>query len=181
VLSLTAHCSTSSTCFPPSGISLGVALPAGRWLEMTGLILVALLPFGARDPAWTPTDHRLDRAGHRGPGLTARLAQRHLLPARLARLRPRHRPVPSLLLARAGKPRGARRRSRQFFVVRYMGGGSPPGAQARRPPDILHSIEHALAIEDAGEEPDRWLLIGSDRVGNLLEGRPHHCRRQTGS
>lgn len=30
-----------------SGISLGVSLPAGRWLEMTGLILVALLPFAA--------------------------------------------------------------------------------------------------------------------------------------
>jgi ABC-2 type transport system permease protein len=30
-----------------SGASLGVNLPAGRWLEMTGLILVGLLPFAA--------------------------------------------------------------------------------------------------------------------------------------
>ena len=30
-----------------SGISLGVSLTAGRWLEMTGLILVALVPFAA--------------------------------------------------------------------------------------------------------------------------------------
>ncbi len=30
-----------------SGISLGVSLPAGRWLEMTGLILLALVPFAA--------------------------------------------------------------------------------------------------------------------------------------
>ncbi len=30
-----------------AGISLGVSLPAGRWLEMTGLILVALMPFAA--------------------------------------------------------------------------------------------------------------------------------------
>ncbi len=30
-----------------AGISLGVSLPAGRWLEMTGLILVALIPFAA--------------------------------------------------------------------------------------------------------------------------------------
>jgi ABC-2 type transport system permease protein len=30
-----------------SGISLGVSLGAGRWLEMTGLILVALVPFAA--------------------------------------------------------------------------------------------------------------------------------------
>ena len=36
-------------------------------------------------------------------------------------------------------------------------------------PDILHAIDHALAIEDAGEDPDRWLLIGPDTAGNLLE------------
>lgn len=35
--------------------------------------------------------------------------------------------------------------------------------------DILHATDHALAIEDAGEEPDRWLVIGPDRSGNLLE------------
>lgn len=32
-----------------------------------------------------------------------------------------------------------------------------------------HAIDHALAIEDAGEDPDRWLAIGPDRAGNLLE------------
>ena len=35
--------------------------------------------------------------------------------------------------------------------------------------DLLHAIDHALAIEDAGEEPERWLVIGPDRAGNLLE------------
>lgn len=35
--------------------------------------------------------------------------------------------------------------------------------------DTLHAIDHALAFEDAGEDPDRWLLIGPDRAGNLLE------------
>ncbi|MFZ0972291.1 MAG: ABC transporter permease [Solirubrobacteraceae bacterium] len=30
-----------------SGVSIGVTLPAGRWLEMTGLIVVALVPFAA--------------------------------------------------------------------------------------------------------------------------------------
>jgi ABC-2 type transport system permease protein len=30
-----------------SAVSLGVSLPAGVWLEMTGLILVGLLPFAA--------------------------------------------------------------------------------------------------------------------------------------
>lgn len=36
-------------------------------------------------------------------------------------------------------------------------------------PDILHAIDHALALEDAGEDPDRWLLIGPDTGGRLLE------------
>jgi len=35
--------------------------------------------------------------------------------------------------------------------------------------DILHAIDHALAIEDASEDPDRWLLLGPDTAGNLLE------------
>lgn len=35
--------------------------------------------------------------------------------------------------------------------------------------DIFHATVHALAIEDAGEDPDRWLVIGPDRAGNLLE------------
>jgi hypothetical protein len=35
--------------------------------------------------------------------------------------------------------------------------------------DIFHAIDYALAIEDVGEDPDRWLLIGPDPAGNLLE------------
>lgn len=35
--------------------------------------------------------------------------------------------------------------------------------------DIQHAVEHSLAIEDIGEDPDRWLVIGPDRAGNLLE------------
>ena len=34
---------------------------------------------------------------------------------------------------------------------------------------MLHAIGHALAYEDAGEDPDRLLVIGPDRAGNLLE------------
>jgi hypothetical protein len=54
-----------------SGVSLGVSLGAGRWLEMTGLI--------------------------------------HLVPARIARVPARHRPVPPVLLAGPCQPRVARR------------------------------------------------------------------------
>jgi uncharacterized DUF497 family protein len=35
--------------------------------------------------------------------------------------------------------------------------------------DIRHAIDHALATEDAGDDPDRWLVIGPDRAGNMLE------------
>lgn len=35
--------------------------------------------------------------------------------------------------------------------------------------DILHALDHALAIEDIGEDPDRWLVLGPDRAANMLE------------
>lgn len=35
--------------------------------------------------------------------------------------------------------------------------------------DIHHVVEHVLAVDDLGEDPDRWLLIGPDRAANLLE------------
>ncbi|MDQ3679457.1 MAG: hypothetical protein M3378_02725 [Actinomycetota bacterium] len=35
--------------------------------------------------------------------------------------------------------------------------------------DILHAIEHSMVVDDLGEHPDRWLVIGPDRAANLLE------------
>jgi hypothetical protein len=35
--------------------------------------------------------------------------------------------------------------------------------------DILHAVDHAVAVEDAGDDPERWLVIGPDKAGNLLE------------
>lgn len=32
-----------------------------------------------------------------------------------------------------------------------------------------HAIDHAMAVEDIGEDPDRWLVLGPDPAGNLLE------------
>lgn len=56
-----------------SGVSLGVSLPASQWLEMTGLILVGLLPFAALGIA---LGHMLtvDSIGPAIGGLTALLA-----------------------------------------------------------------------------------------------------------
>lgn len=35
--------------------------------------------------------------------------------------------------------------------------------------DVAHAVDNALAIEAVGEDPDRWLVIGPDQAGNLLE------------
>jgi len=35
--------------------------------------------------------------------------------------------------------------------------------------DILHAIDHSVVVDDLGEDPDRWLVIGPDRAANLLE------------
>lgn len=34
---------------------------------------------------------------------------------------------------------------------------------------MFHAVEHALAVEDLGDDPDRWLVIGPDRAANLVE------------
>ena len=90
-----------------SGVSLGVSLPAGRWLEMTGLILIALVPFAALGIL---LGHLLT-ADSIGPATgwfrcwrsSAAPGSRH------PRRRARHRPVPAVLLARARQPRVAGR------------------------------------------------------------------------
>jgi hypothetical protein len=34
---------------------------------------------------------------------------------------------------------------------------------------MLHAVEHSMVVDDLGEDPDRWLVIGPDRAANLLE------------
>ncbi len=57
------------------------------------------------------------------------------------------------------------------FVVRF--GGVEIHRSAERhgvdDDDITHAITYRLIIDDLGEDPDRWLVIGPDRAGNLLE------------
>ena len=35
--------------------------------------------------------------------------------------------------------------------------------------DITHAVAHRLVVDDLGEDPDRGLILGPDRAGNLLE------------
>lgn len=35
--------------------------------------------------------------------------------------------------------------------------------------DIRHGVEQALVIEEVGDDPLRFLVLGPDRAGNLLE------------
>lgn len=34
---------------------------------------------------------------------------------------------------------------------------------------MLHAVEHSLVVDDLGDDPDRWLVLGPDAAGNLLE------------
>ena len=34
---------------------------------------------------------------------------------------------------------------------------------------MLHAVEHSLVVDDLGEDPDRWLVLGPDSAGNVLE------------
>ena len=33
--------------------------------------------------------------------------------------------------------------------------------------DIRHAIDNAVAVEEVGDDPVRWLVLGPDRAGNL--------------
>ena len=35
--------------------------------------------------------------------------------------------------------------------------------------DIHHGLQHALVVEELGDDPVRYLVLGPDRAGNLLE------------
>jgi hypothetical protein len=35
--------------------------------------------------------------------------------------------------------------------------------------DIHHAIINAVAVDEVGDDPARWLVLGPDRAGNLLE------------
>jgi hypothetical protein len=50
-------------------------------------------------------------------------------------------------------------------------------------PDTLHAIEHALALEVTGKDPDRWLLIGPDtapRASRAMTNPSSHGHANSG-
>jgi len=61
--------------------------------------------------------------------------------------------------------------TRMNFVVRFARVEIHPSARRHGVNDdeILHAVANPLAVDDLGEDPDRWLVIGPDRAGNLLE------------
>jgi len=34
---------------------------------------------------------------------------------------------------------------------------------------MLHAVDKSIAVEDISDDPNRWLVVGPDRAGNLLE------------
>jgi hypothetical protein len=64
------------------------------------------------------------------------------------------------------------------FVVRFCCGDPAVEPPARiDDEDIQQGVEHALVVEEVGEDPLRFLVLGPDRAGNVLElvilDRPH--------
>ena len=57
------------------------------------------------------------------------------------------------------------------FVVRFRCVDILPSARRHgiEDADIDHVLRHATVVEEVAEDPVRYLLIGPDRSGNLLE------------
>ena len=116
-----------------AGIALGVSLSARTWLEMTALILIALLPFAALGIF---LGHRLsvDAVGplNGWTRVAARTRQRDLVP-RHTWLPARRRPVPAFVLARPGRPgsRAGTRLERHGLVRRHWVDGAAGGSRRR--------------------------------------------------
>lgn len=66
---------------------------------------------------------------------------------------------------------GARFSDHSDCVVRYwcvdvLGSAHRHGID---PSDVDHALRHALVVEEVGEDPLRYLVLGPDAAGNMLE------------
>lgn len=61
--------------------------------------------------------------------------------------------------------------SRSSSVVRYLRVELLPSARRHGidDRDVDHAVRHALVVEEVGEDPTRYLVLGPDRSGQLLE------------
>ncbi|MDQ3431811.1 MAG: hypothetical protein M3467_06255 [Actinomycetota bacterium] len=50
--------------------------------------------------------------------------------------------------------------------MEVLGSASRHGVE---PEAIQHAVEKALLVEEIGEDPTRWLVLGPDHAGNLFE------------
>lgn len=57
------------------------------------------------------------------------------------------------------------------FVLQYSCVEIHPSARRHgiTDADMLHAIDYSLVVDDLGDHPDRWLVIGPDRAASLLE------------
>lgn len=57
------------------------------------------------------------------------------------------------------------------FVIRFICVEVLPSARRHgvEDADIDHAVRHATVVDEVGEDPLRYLLVGPDRSGNLLE------------
>lgn len=60
---------------------------------------------------------------------------------------------------------------RAGFVIRYSRGEvlRSAGRHGITAVDIDHAFTHSLVVEEVGEDPTRYLVLGPDRAGNLLD------------
>jgi len=66
---------------------------------------------------------------------------------------------------------GARFSDQPDSVVRYwrveiLGSAKRHGID---PSDVEHALRHALVVEEVAEDPPRYLVLGPDAAGNMLE------------
>jgi hypothetical protein len=55
-------------------------------------------------------------------------------------------------------------------ILRFLGGRSPVGISARSGrEEIEHAVRNAVVVEEIAEDPIRYLVLGPDPAGRLLE------------
>ncbi len=145
-----------------AGTSLGVSLSASEWLEMTGLILVGLIPFAALGITLGHmlTPESIGPAMGGGIALLALLG-RDVVSDRHARVHVRRRAVPALLLAGAGQPH---RRGRARLGSEGVGGDDRVDGRAERAGRACVSQGHGAGLTHEARWCGPWRCTTVPRI-----------------